>query len=154
ETHKFGKGSIMLWGCFWYGGIGPLVALMGKIDQDVYVSCLANNFLPWYEELNKKTGKEFLFQEDSAPCHTGAYATWYKKTRCEVDSFDFWPAQSPDLNPIEHLWAYITRKLRSKRSEIGNVAQLEAAIRKIWNGIPCQSFWKIWFPVCLLGASP
>ncbi|KAG1448341.1 hypothetical protein G6F56_008970 [Rhizopus delemar] len=126
----------MLWGCFWYGGLGPLATLTGNIDQDAYVNCLSQNFLPWYEDLHRKTGKNFLFQEDGAPCHTGAYATWYKNNRCEVDSFDFWPAQSPDLNPIEQLWAYISYKLRSKRCEIGNVLQLEAAIRKIWNSLP------------------
>ncbi|CAO3674222.1 unnamed protein product [Rhizopus stolonifer] len=114
----------------------PLVALTGKIDQDAYVNCLSQNFLPWYEKLHRKTGEDFLYQEDGTPCHTGAYATWYKKSRCEVGSFDFWPAQSPDLNPIEHLWAYITYKLRSKRTGIGNSLQLEAAIRKIWNSIP------------------
>ncbi|KAG1471344.1 hypothetical protein G6F56_002177 [Rhizopus delemar] len=132
ETHKFGKDSIMLW----YGRLGPLATLTGNIEQDAYVNCLSQNFRPWYEELHRKAGKNFLFQEDDAPCHTGAYATWYKNNRCEADSFNFWPAQSPDVNPIEHLWAYISYKPRSKRCEIGNVLQLEDTIRKIWNSIP------------------
>lgn len=136
HTYKFGKGSVMVWGCFWAGGIGPLKTLTGNIDQDKYVDCLASEFLPWYEEITADTGKEFLFQEDGATCHTGAYATWYKKNRCDVDSFDFWPAQSPDLNPIEHLWAYISYKLRSKRGEFANAAQLESFVRKTWNNIP------------------
>lgn len=112
------------------------MTLNGKIDQEAYITCLAENFLPWYEKLEETTGKHFLFQEDGAPCHTGAYATWYKKERCEVDSFDFWPAQSPDLNPIEHIWAYVTHKLRNRRAYIGNVTQLEAEIKKIWYSIP------------------
>ena len=136
HTYKFGKGSVMVWGCFWAGGIGPLVTLTGNIDQDKYVNCLADHFLPWYEKLFKDTGKEFLFQEDGAPCHTGGYTTWYKKKRCGVDSFDFWPAQSPDLNPIEHLWSYISHKLREKRDKLANVAQLEAFVHKTWSEIP------------------
>ena len=135
ETNKFGKGSIMFWGCFWFGGLGPLVTMTGKINQEAYVDCLSKKYLPWLQELSTETGKKFLFQEDGAPCHTGSYATWYKKQRCEVDSFDFWPAQSPDLNPIEHLWAYIAHKLRLKRANIGNVAQLDVAVREIWEGI-------------------
>jgi len=136
HTHKFGKGSVMVWGCFWAGGIGPLATLTGTVDQDKYVDCLATHFLPWFQKLTEETNKEFIFQEDGAPCHTGGYSTWYKQKRCDVQGFDFWPAQSPDLNPIEHLWGYIAYKLRTKKHVIGNVAQLEAFIHKTWKEIP------------------
>ena len=138
HTHKFGKGSIMVWGCFWAGGLGPLVTLTGTVNQEKYVDCLANNFLPWYQKLVEGNQREYIFQEDGAPCHTGGYTTWYKRKRCDVKSFDFWPAQSPDLNPIEHLWAYIAHKLRDKRGELANLAQLEAFVHKTWSEIPSQ----------------
>ena len=49
--------------------------------------------------------------------------------------FDFWPSQSPDLNPIEHVWAYISHKLSRKRGQIANKAQLDAFVHKTWNEI-------------------
>ena len=126
----------MVWGCFWGGGVGPLVTLQGNIDQDKYVSCLAENFLPWFEKLSNRTNSHFLFQEDGAPCHTGAYASWYKKEKGLIDRFDFWPAQSPDLNPIEHIWAHIALKIRKNQGVICNPKDLEAFIHKTWLDIP------------------
>lgn len=140
HTHKFGKGSIMVWGCFWFGGIGPLVTMTGTVNQEKYIDCLANHFLPWYEKLSQEQNKEYIFQEDGAPCHTGSYAKWYKEERCDVKKFNFWPAQSPDLNPIEHLWAYVSYKLRYKRGQFKNAAQLEAFVRKTWQEIPSIIF--------------
>ena len=43
-----------------------------------------------------------------------------------------WPAVSPDMNPIEHIWDYLGRKVRAR----GNVHNLENALIQEWNNIP------------------
>ncbi|CEP06819.1 hypothetical protein [Parasitella parasitica] len=48
---KFGNVSILIWGCFWAGGLGPI--------------------LPWLQNLSFEHSKGFIFQEDGASCHTG-----------------------------------------------------------------------------------
>ena len=40
-----------------------------------------------------------------------------------------WPAYSPDLNPIENIWAYIKSKLNGKR--FASIIQFEAELIKI-----------------------
>jgi len=71
--------------------------------------------------------------EDNAPCHTGGVST---KTRRElnIDSID-WPAQSPDLNPIENLWALIKRDI-ANLPVAKSVEELEKQVKDEWWSIP------------------
>ena len=46
-----------------------------------------------------------------------------------------WPAVSPDMNPIEHIWDYLGRKVRARGNE-HNLRDLENALIQEWNNIP------------------
>ena len=46
-----------------------------------------------------------------------------------------WPAVSPDMNPIEHIWDYFGRKVRA-RGNVNNLRDLENALIQEWNNIP------------------
>ncbi|GFW21780.1 QLQ domain-containing protein [Trichonephila clavipes] len=41
-TVKFGGGSIMVWGCFYWFGLGPLVPVIGNMNSEMYVDILDN----------------------------------------------------------------------------------------------------------------
>lgn len=56
---------------------------------------------------------------------------WFNKERVEVLS---WPAQSPDLNPIENLWNDVKVKIGGKNFK--NADELWEGIKKEWNSIP------------------
>ena len=46
-----------------------------------------------------------------------------------------WPAENPDLNPIEHIWDLLERRLRRHLPPPNNLQQLNNALREKWNNI-------------------
>ncbi len=55
------------------------------------------------------------FQQDNAPCHKAQIISdWFLEHDNEFTLLK-WPPQSPDLNPIEHLWDVVEREIRSRK---------------------------------------
>lgn len=134
SVSKFGQGSVMLWGCFWAGGFGPLVFVDGAMSQDAYVNLLAENFLPWYANLTEQEDREFIIQEDRATFLPDGYTTWWRDLH-QIRRLDKWPSNSPDLNPMEHVWACLERLIERERGNIRNPQQLKATLEEAWRGI-------------------
>ena len=132
---KFGGGGIMMWGCFSGTGLGPLVPVEGTLNGSAYQEMLDNFMLP---ALWQQFGDgPFLFQHDSAPVHKArSIKTWMREF--DVDELD-WPAQSPDLNLIEHLWDELEWRLRAGPSHPTSVCDLTNALLEEWSKIPINT---------------
>ena len=71
----------------------------------------------------------YIFQQDGAPCHTAKICTkWFADNGIRLLD---WPGNSPDLNPIENLWARLKRLVAAKRPS--NKRELIAAIIATWH---------------------
>ncbi len=71
---------------------------------------------------------DLIFQRDVAPAHTAqSTKSWFNDHGVTVLD---WPANSPDLNPIENIWGFVKRKMRDTRPN--NVDDLKAVIKATW----------------------
>lgn len=131
KTVKHGGAKVMVWGSFSYNGVGPIHQIRGIMDKHVYVGISEEVMLP-YAELNMPP--KCVFQQDNDPQHTSKLAKeWFRVNGVEVMS---WPAQSPDLNPIEHLWGDIKKYVAEKQPS--NAEELLSAAREDWHQIPLK----------------
>lgn len=128
---KHGGAKVMIWGCFSYNGVGPIYQIRGIMDKNVYVGILDEVMLP-YAEWNMPL--KWVFQQDNDPKHTSKLAKeWFRVNEVEVMS---WPAQSPDLNPIEHLWGDVKKCVAEKKPS--NAEELWNTVRDSWQQIPLK----------------
>jgi hypothetical protein len=58
---------------------------------------------------------------------------WFEKHGVQVLK---WPAQSPDLNPIEHLWHHLKRRLGEYPEPPEGILELWERIQVVWEAIP------------------
>ena len=129
-TLKHGSGGLMVWGCMSESGVGELVLVKGRLCASDYISLLKRALPASVRSLGLQN--EYIFQQDNASCHTAKLTkNWMARER--ISLLD-WPAQSPDLNPIEHLWDKLGRQLGCRA--FPNNEELWQYLQEQWQLIP------------------
>jgi hypothetical protein len=55
----------------------------------------------------------------------------------------WWPAQSPDLNPIENFWRILKRRISKERHRIHTVEEMQAVLEREWARLGRAEFSKL-----------
>ena len=84
--------------------------------------------------------------QDGTTCHTAVHTmTWLDSNNVEV--LPWWPANSPDLIPIENVWAWMERKLKKR---VCRTDELWEAVKAAWDAVSMKLVKTLCVKVCLI----
>ncbi|XP_011270907.1 hypothetical protein CAOG_09190 [Capsaspora owczarzaki ATCC 30864] len=129
-TVKFGGGHINVWGAISRYGISFFSELGDRMNGDVYLSVLneelKDSLAAWGNDPN------LIFMQDNAPCHKRKdVMKWFNNQNLTLLE---WPANSPDLNPIEHAWNMVKNAVYKQR-EITNQDMLWERFQEVYHKV-------------------
>ncbi|GFX56190.1 transposable element Tcb1 transposase [Trichonephila clavipes] len=131
ERHRYGGAGWLAWGGIILGSRTDLnvqsVTMTGHIYRDVILERHVRLF-------RDAMGAEFLFMDDNAHPHHANIVDECLQSE-DITPMD-WPAYSPDLNPIEHVWDMLGRRIAARQPPPTCLPELRRALLDEWCNIP------------------
>jgi hypothetical protein len=120
--------------------VGKLTEVQGIMDAQQYCEILEDGVVESFEKL-EMAEEERIFQQNNDPKHISNKATkWFEDNDIQVL---VWPAQSPDISPIEHLWVGLKHALQQYPRPPKGVHELWVRVGEEWNKIPPETCQKL-----------
>lgn len=131
NSHRSGGGGVTVWGGMTSARKTNLLIMNGNVTGQSY---LQNVIEPIIIPQWQQHAPNFLFMDDNAPPHRARIVT-ARLQAARVPHMD-WPAMSPDLNPLEHLWDQLKRQVYARDPPPRDLRELRVAVVAEWNLIP------------------
>ncbi|GFW32236.1 transposable element Tcb2 transposase [Trichonephila clavipes] len=134
ERDRYGGRDVLVWGGIMLGSRTDLhIFDAGSVNGTRYCNEI---LLPYVRLFRGTVGLQFLFMDDNAPCHHTVAAEQLLESE-DIERMDR-PARSPDLNPIEHLWDFLGRRLSARTLPPVSIRELQLALQDEWAAMPQQ----------------
>ena len=134
SKRQFGGGSLMIWGAFVNDTIFDLHIMEGTYTAERYSDMLEKCLVPFMQP-------EWTFMHDGASIHRAKHTKQWLKQK-DIPLLE-WPANSPDLNPIENLWGILTRAVFANGRQFRTKDELKAEVLKQWDLISAETIIKL-----------
>lgn len=130
-------------GAFSSQGPVTLFLFTENLNSNKYCEIIESHLFPNVH----RVGPRWRFQQDNSPVHTaGVTKQLFEDHRIRVID---WPANSPDLNPIENLWAILKQKVEKKvnihilKKKKISTSEFQEIIRQEWDDIDRDTFLNL-----------
>ncbi|GFT27749.1 transposable element Tc3 transposase [Trichonephila clavipes] len=134
ERDRYGGRGVLVWGGIMLGSRTDLhIFDAGSVNGTRYCNEI---LLPYVRLFRGAMGLQFHFMDDNAPCHRTVAAEQLLESE-DIERMD-WPARSPDLNPIEHVWDFLGRRLAARTLPPVTIRELRLALQDDWAAMPQQ----------------
>ncbi|GFW35444.1 transposable element Tcb2 transposase [Trichonephila clavipes] len=134
ERDMYGGRGVLVWGGIMLGSRTDLhIFDAGSVNGTRYCNEI---LLPYVRLFRGTISLQFLFMDDKAPCHRTVAAKQLLESE-DIERMD-WPARSPDLNPIEHVWDFLGRRLAAVTLPPVTIRELRLALQDEWAAMPQQ----------------
>ena len=138
SRRNFGGGNVMVWGAFGSKGKTNIAFVDSTLNSSDYIKVLQEYLLPCYKKI---CGKNRVFQQDGAAIHTSKVTqNWLKSKNINVLE---WPANSPDLNPIENVWGLLVRRVYANGRQFKTKNDLKQKMSECWEQISLLELQKL-----------
>jgi hypothetical protein len=127
----------MVWAAIGLGYKSPLIFIEGSVNSEAYRTMLRNyRIFESIQESAETRGVTLpFFQQDGAPAHTSKTTmAWLEKKTPLIKN---WPPNSPDLSPIEMVWAILKKKLTERQPK--TLTEFKIVLREEYSDIPHET---------------
>ncbi|GFS89684.1 transposable element Tcb2 transposase [Trichonephila clavipes] len=134
ERDRYGGRGVLVWGGIMLGSRTDLhIFDAGSVNGTRYCNEI---LLPYVCLFRGAMGLQFLFMDDNAPCHRPVAAKQLLESE-DIERMD-WPARSSYLNPIEHVWDFLGRRLAARTLPPVTIRELRLVLQDEWAAMPQQ----------------
>ncbi|GFV60586.1 transposable element Tcb2 transposase [Trichonephila clavipes] len=132
ERHSYRGGGILVWAGISLGGHTDLHVFHGGTVTGLrYRDEILD---PYVRPYAAAIGNDFILMDDNARPHRARIVEEYLEDH-GLERME-WPALSPDLNPIEHLWDYLGREVAALNPPPRSLHELKQGLLCVWSSLP------------------
>ncbi|KAK7089854.1 hypothetical protein V1264_024905 [Littorina saxatilis] len=119
----------MVWGCISHDCKLDLVTIRGNLTGDQYMRHVLEPVVVTHFD-NHPLATRPVYMDDNARPHRSRAVVDYLQNNA-VTTLP-WPAMSSDLNPLEHVWDILGRRIQALQPPVQTLRELEAALHREW----------------------